>query len=73
MQPAHPDRRAPTLADVWKATDARIAELLAGGPPPTDVEDTRYAEYQVLLEIFDQLEYLAGQEYLQQRREQLGW
>ena len=40
----------------------RIAELLDGGPAPTDMEDTRYGEYHALLEALDRLEWEAGQE-----------
>ena len=40
----------------WLRIEKRIAELLDGGPAPTDPEDERLAEYMALLNALDRLE-----------------
>ena len=52
----------------WLRIEQRIAELLDGGPAPTDPEDTRLAEYRALLDALDRLEWEAGMRYRRENR-----
>ncbi len=55
-EPQHPD-------GPWMKIEKRIAELLHGGPAPTDPEDTRLAEYRAPLDALDRLEWEEGVRY----------
>ncbi len=50
MLPANPPQSEP---NIWMQIEKRIAELLDGGPAPTDPEDVRMPEYRALLDALD--------------------
>ncbi len=57
--------------NIWMQIEKRIAELLDGGPAPTDPEDVRMPEYKSLLQALDEMEYHAGVEYRKQLRHRI--
>ena len=64
MLPTNPPQSEP---NIWMQIEKRIAELLDGGPAPTDVEDVRLPEYGALLDegrriLHIHFEYLAKAE-----------
>ena len=65
MRPTNPPLSEP---NIWMLIEKRIAELLDGGPAPTDPEDTRLAEYRALLDALDRLEWEAGMKYQKENR-----
>ena len=54
MLPTNPPQSEP---NVGMLIEKRIAELLDGGPAPTDAEDQRMPEYRALLDALDRLEW----------------